>query len=202
MSYHHGNLREALLQAATDLLVREGPQRLSLRATARQAGVSPTAPYRHFAEKEELLAAVGQRGFARLQQELEARLQGVEEPREQLHQVGLGYVEFAQHNPHLFRLMFGPLMAKEVEYPDLTLSCQASFGVLLGVIAEGQARGVFRQGDPEVLGTAAWSTVHGIAHLALDGQLPPRKQQKFQSIQGMLRAVGDLLIDGLVERPC
>lgn len=197
MTYHHGNLREALLEAATDLIVKDGPQKLSLRATARQAGVSQTAPYRHFSEKEELLAAVGQRGFRQMHQELESRMNGITNSRERLIQGGMAYVEFAQKNPHLFRLMFGPMMAKEEEYPELVLSCQDCFGVLLAVIAEGQERGVFRQGDVEVLGTAVWSTVHGIAHLALDGQLPPRKEKKFLSVAGMLRAVGDILIDGL-----
>jgi AcrR family transcriptional regulator len=197
MTYHHGNLKEALLEAAGDLLAIEGPEKLSLRGVARLAGVSQSAPYRHFSEKDELLAEVGQNGFRRLKQVTEERLEGVADHRERLHIAGASYVEFAQQHPHLFRLMFGPMMMKEVEYPHLTRSCQDCFGVLLGVITAGQADGVFRSGDPEVLGTAAWSTVHGIAHLTLDGQLPSRKEATFESVAGLLRAVGDLLIDGL-----
>jgi AcrR family transcriptional regulator len=197
MTYHHGNLKEALLEAATELLAGYGPDGLSLRGVARRAGVSQSAPYRHFKDKEELLAAIGQNGFRRLKALAEERLLGAADHRERLHLVGAAYVEFAQRNPHLFRLMFGPMMRKEEEHPDLKLSCQECFGLLLAVIEAGQADGVFRAGDPEVLGTAAWSTVHGIAHLALDGQLPPRTEASFESVSKLLRAVGDLLIDGL-----
>lgn len=197
MTYHHGNLKEALLDAATSLLASVGADQLSLRGVARRAGVSQSAPYRHFQDKERLLAEVGQNGFRLLKEALARRLEGLTDHRERLQVAGAGYVEFAQQNPNLFRLMFGSMMGKQHEYPDLTLACQECFGLLLGVIAAGQADGVFRPGDPEVVATAAWSTVHGIAHLTLDGQLPPRKEATFASVSALIRQVGDLLIDGL-----
>lgn len=194
MTYHHGNLKEALLEAATDLLVKEGPQKLSLRATARQAGVSQSAPYRHFSAKGELLAAVGQRGFKRLREAIEQRLEGVLNHRERLHAVGAAYVKFAQDNPHLFRLMFGPLMAEDSPYEDLSLHCQECFAVLMEVISEGQAAGVFKMGNAEIMAKTAWTMVHGVAHLAIDGQL---ESERFGNLENLLSLLGEHLIEGL-----
>jgi len=194
MTYHHGNLREALLEAATDLLVKEGPQKLSLRATARQAGVSQSAPYRHFSAKGELLAAVGQRGFKRLRQAIEQRLEGVPEHRERLKAVGAAYVKFARDNPHLFRLMFGPLMAEENSYENLSLHCQECFAALMEVVSEGQAAGIFKAGNAEIMAKTAWSMVHGVAHLAIDGQL---ESERFGNSEILLSLFGDHLIEGL-----
>lgn len=194
MTYHHGNLKEALLQAATELLVEDGPQKLSLRAAARQAGVSQSAPYRHFSAKGELLAAVGQRGFVDLKELMLKGLEGLENHRDRLRQVGTSYVQFAQDNPQLFRLMFGPLMTSENHNEELSSPCQECFGVLLGVITAGQEAGVFRSGPPEVLSKTAWAMVHGVAHLALDGQL---NYEKFGNLEQMLHMLCGHLYDGL-----
>ena len=194
MTYHHGNLREALLEAATDLLVKEGPQKLSLRAAARQAGVSQSAPYRHFSAKEELLSAVGQRGFKSLREQMLQDLEGVSDHRTRLHVVGGAYVDFARNNPHLFRLMFGPLMSAECKNESLHLHCQECFAVLLEVLSEGQAAGVFKTGNTELLANTTWTMVHGVAHLAIDGQLDP---ERFGTLNNMLEMLGNHLIDGI-----
>jgi AcrR family transcriptional regulator len=194
MTYHHGNLREALLDAATDLLVQEGAQKLSLRAAARQAGVSQSAPYRHFPAKGDLLAAVGQRGFKGLREQMVQELEGIKDHRARLHAGGRAYVAFAQQNPHLFRLMFGPLMSAECRHQGLHLHCRECFAVLMEVISEGQAAGIFKSGNPEVLANTAWTMVHGVAHLAIDGQLDP---ERFGNVTNMLEMLGNHLIDGL-----
>ena len=197
MTYHHGNLREALLEAATDLLTTEGPENLSLRAAARKAGVSQSAPYRHFSAKGDLLSAVGQRGFLRLRDHLLACLEGQPEHRERLYRSGAGYVEFAEKNPHLFRLMFGPLMASEDEHEGLHLHCRECFAVLMDVISEGQAAGVFKSGNTEELAKLTWTMVHGIAHLAIDNQL---KSEGYGGRYEMLRMLGHHLVEGLAPR--
>lgn len=193
MTYHHGNLREALLEAATDLLVKDGPQKLSLRATARQAGVSQSAPYRHFEAKEDLLAAVGQRGFQRLRAAIEKNIAEVTDHRERLHLGGIAYVAFARDNPHLFRLMFGPLMA-ESQHEGLHLHCQECFAALMVVISEGQAAGVFKPGNTQIMAKTAWTMVHGIAHLALDQQL---NSEWFGDSDTMVRMLSEHLVEGL-----
>lgn len=194
MTYHHGNLREALLDAATDLLVKEGPSKLSLRAAARQAGVSQSAPYRHFSAKEELLAAVGQRGFKQLKDQMVEDMTGLTDHVERLHSGGSTYVNFAIENPHLFRLMFGPLMGSDNEFENLHLHCQECFAVLMEVVSEGQAAGVFKPGNGELLAYTAWTMVHGIAHLAIDGQL---QVEKFGDLTTMKQLLSQTLFTGL-----
>src|SRR6202012_2798827 len=103
--YHHGDLRRALLTAAGDILERDGPAALTLRAAAREAGVSPAAPYHHFKDKDELLLAVGQTGFDSLRQALAAAATASERD-DRLSALGMAYVAFAQANPALYRVMY------------------------------------------------------------------------------------------------
>ncbi|MGE0494059.1 MAG: TetR/AcrR family transcriptional regulator [Vulcanimicrobiota bacterium] len=199
LTYHHGNLRAALLQAASDMVAESGPDALTLRAVARQAGVSQTAPYRHFADKEELLAEVAELGFERLKAWLMNSLEGEEDPVERLHAVGRGYLTYAMANPHLFRLMFGPLVAKGEAYPDLESTCKEGFEILLGVIREGQQAGCLAEGNVEAMGMAAWSMVHGLAHLTIDGQMLLEKASAANE-EAMGRMMGTFLIEGLRRR--
>ena len=106
-SYHHGDLRNALIQAGLELLAEGGAQELDLRKVARRAGVSHAAPYRHFADKQALIAAINEEGFHLLAERIQASLREVsDEPVEQLLGVALAYVRFAQGNPWLMREMF------------------------------------------------------------------------------------------------
>ena len=198
MTYHHGNLKSALLDAGVALVASEGPERLSLRGVARQAGVSQTAPYRHFADKEEMLAAIAQQGALRMREMIHERLAKVEGPVNRLQELGAVYLEFAQGNPHLFRLMFGPLVAKEEEYPKLAETCKDSFEILQGLIREGQASGAFLEGDVEAISLAAWSLVHGFSHLALDGLLA--KKDCGQDASALWPFLGSLMVEGLRPR--
>ncbi|WP_200845386.1 TetR/AcrR family transcriptional regulator [Roseomonas sp. 18066] len=150
-AYHHGELRPALLAAAEALLVAEGPAGLSLRAVARGAGVSHNAPYRHFASREALLAALAAEGFSRLAAALRAApgLAGQ----------GRAYLDFAAAHPALYRLMFGAEL-RAGSHPALKLAAGEAFSVLSGVAAD-------RAGA-----LAAWALVHGIAGLRADGHWP------------------------------
>ncbi|MER5527512.1 TetR/AcrR family transcriptional regulator [Streptomyces sp. NPDC002677] len=161
--YHHGDLHAALLRAATALLEEDGAG-LSLRAVARRAGVSPTAPYRHFADKEALENELAAQGFADLEQRLGATgSQPVTLDR--FAQIAVSYVRFALDRPALFRLMFGTpctdtqdaRTAAAAEVHELVMACVSE---------------AFPQADAEALATAGWSLVHGLAFLHLDGKLP------------------------------
>lgn len=103
--YHHGDLRRALLTAAETVLERDGPTALSLRAVAREAGVSPAAPYHHFKDKRELLNAIAREGFSRIRSAMAGAI-GEAGAREKGSSMGAAYVEFAQTNPALYRVMF------------------------------------------------------------------------------------------------
>src|SRR5579859_3307211 len=111
--YHHGDLRRALLDSADAILEREGPNALSLRAVAREAGVSPAAPYHHFKDKDELLSAIAHEGFARLKQALSAAAEAGDDPRRKMNDLGVAYVKFAQSHPALYRVMYDSARAED-----------------------------------------------------------------------------------------
>ncbi len=170
--YHHGDLRRALLEAALQLIEREGPQGLTLRAAARLAGVSQAAPYRHFADKQALLATVAEEGFRAMTAAMRrATRPHADEPLLRFQALGLSYVGFARSHPGHFRVMFGPEAADRSLYPSLGEAAGETFRLLVEAIVECQKSGFVREGDPEELAVTAWSTVHGLSALLVDGQL-------------------------------
>jgi AcrR family transcriptional regulator len=168
--YHHGDLRRALIDAALELVREYGPAGITLREAARRAGVTHAAPYRHFADKEALLAAVAQEGFVRLRARVLCEL----EPgstRSEIETVGLAYVRFARENPSQFRVMFGAELGDKRRYRELLEADQAVFDLLCGAIARAQAQGELPAGEPVSMGLVAWSMLHGVTALVVDGQL-------------------------------
>jgi AcrR family transcriptional regulator len=167
--YHHGNLRLALVEQGLVLLESSPQGEFSLRELARQVGVSANAAYRHFANKEALLAALAAEGFRRLQMAQVQAAMTTPVLKEGFRKAGRAYVRFAQNNPALFRLMFGGLLANHPS-EELSQAALASFGTLQSTVA--QLLGL-DDGDHRVAVSAmsAWSVVHGLSHLALDGQL-------------------------------
>jgi AcrR family transcriptional regulator len=166
--YHHGNLREALLAAAEALLVEGGIESLSWREIARRAGVSPGAPYHHFADKSALLTALAQQHLSELDQQFQAMRAAHDDPTDQLHALGLVYVGYALDHPAAFRLMFRPEMGSPFSNePGVT----PVFGVLLQVVQACRANSGSDPNDTERVAFAAWSLVHGLAALLLDGPL-------------------------------
>jgi len=171
--YHHGNLRPALLAEAVRVLAEGDAASLSLRELARRLGVSHAAPYRHFADKDALLAAIAQQGFELLVAQVEAAAaQHPDEPARELADTGWAYVRFALHQPQHFQVMFGRGAPPATAYPEVLAAGQQAFGRLLRVIEDGQRAGRIVSGEPRELAVAAWSQVHGLAILLLDRQLP------------------------------
>lgn len=167
--YHHGQLRPALIAAAKALLDEGGPGAVSLRETARRVGVSPTATYRHFADKESLLVAVAIEGF----HEFGAALaQASREKTNPMGAMAVAYVKFAVSRRGVFRLMFGPQIANPENHPDLKAAGDAAFNVLSGAVRADTAPKVMAGQDPDLSAIAAWGLVHGLAHLFIDGILP------------------------------
>jgi AcrR family transcriptional regulator len=184
--YHHGRLRQALLAEALAVLAEGEPSSLSLRELARRLGVSHAAPYRHFADKDALLAAVAQQGFELLTAELEAA--AAPHPQDALRQLadtGWIYVRFALHHPQHFQVMFGMSAVTQAAFPDLRAAGLRAFEVLLHVIERGQRAGQVVPGEPYDLATSAWAQVHGLAMLLRERQLA---------------ADGDLASEALVRR--
>ncbi len=168
--YHHGNLKEALLAAAVELISETGPHGFTLREAARRAGVSHNAPYRHFRDRDDLLAAVATDGFDRLTRAM-SRGGSKNSAMNRLRRSGLAYVDFALRWPQHFAAMFDAPW-NEAKYPECAAAAQRCFETLLGFVRQCQESDEMPGGDAERLAYHAWSLVHGIAKLANAGQLP------------------------------
>jgi AcrR family transcriptional regulator len=181
-TYHHGNLRPALVRAAMELLEESGESALSLRAVARRAGVSPAAPYRHYADREALVSAVAAVGYRELAERLAAAHPSPSTP-EQLASVATAYVQFALERPALFRIMFGEPCDRD---NDERVVATAAVSAYVRSIAQR----TFPQVDPEALATAIWALVHGLAFLYLDGKLDaPSPGAVADRVGGAVRAL-------------
>ena len=168
-TYHHGDLRYALVRSALEILSEAGVAGLSLRAAARRAQVSAMAPYRHFADNEALLAAVAEYGFRELAGRLTAATGAAPDPRTGLGALGVAYVLFAREQPSLFKLMFGPTIAEKSEHPALDEAGSACFNTLRQAV---EAVKFFDSAsDADDVSLACWSLVHGLSALLVDGRL-------------------------------
>jgi AcrR family transcriptional regulator len=167
--YHHGDLRAACVRAALELLEERGETALSLRAVARRAGVSPAAPYRHYADREALVSAVAAVGYRELAERLAAAHRSPSSP-EQLARVAVAYVQFALERPALFRIMFGEPCDRD---NDERVAATAAVALYVRGIVERVFPGP--DADAEALATAIWALVHGLAFLHLDGKLDAHK---------------------------
>ena len=171
-SYHHGDLREGLVEAALAILGRGSVGALTLRAAAREAGVSPAAPYRHFADRDALIAAVAERGFATLFDRMRASAAKAmaSSPERGLQEIAVAYLRFALDRPAEYRVMFGPELADRTRHRALQETSTQVFGLLAEGIGGLQRAGRVRAGDVHAMALSAWALVHGLAMLALDGR--------------------------------
>jgi AcrR family transcriptional regulator len=195
--YHHGDLRRALLEAASDLVKEKGPAGVTLREAARRAGVTHAAPYRHFADKEALLAELAEEGFVRLRAEIEQAIEGVA-PDALLETLGVMYVRFARTNPSQFRVMFGAEMGDKRRYPSLMRADQAVFDLVCDAIRKMQDAALMAAGNPARLGLVHWSMLHGVAALVVDGQME-RAGVRDEQIDEFARRVAKTGAAGLMQ---
>lgn len=169
-SYHHGDLRAALLRAATAVLERDGASAISLRGLARTVGVSHAAPVHHFRSRGELLAELAADGYSQLADAL-TDAQNTAPPSMRLAVSGRAYVRFALANPERYRLMFTSRLNQTDCPPRLDAESSRAFRALLRAAHTSETtadRATFRMGAPEL---RAWAVVHGAVMLWLDGQL-------------------------------
>lgn len=162
--YHHGDLRSVLLEVADRLIDEDEAGGFSLREVARRAGVSAPAAYRHFRDKEALLAALAKRGFDDFAVALKGARAGA---GDQLAVFGQTYVHFAVARPGRFRLMYGRAISDRSKYPDLELARMASVDAMRAAIAVNPQA----VGNPAVTSLKLWCLVHGLSQLILDGML-------------------------------
>jgi AcrR family transcriptional regulator len=163
--YHHGDLRRALIDAASRLLESEGPSALSLRAVAREAGVSPAAPYHHFKDKGELLDAVAHEGWTLLDEALAKAKANAPSPREAMNNLGVAYVCFARENPALYRVMYDTARDKESLPDQMQDNEDSAYCKVRDTLIEAGADPKDTH-DIELATTAAWCSAHGLAEMA------------------------------------
>jgi AcrR family transcriptional regulator len=171
-TYHHGDLKNALIKAGVDILAKDGVSGLSLRKVASKAGVSHAAPYSHFADKQALIAAISTEGFRQLYERVSAVAEEYKtKPSMQLIEVGWAYVQFALDDRDRFKVMFSGVLEKEKEYPEFVTESQRNFQLVKMVVEANQASGVLRSGPSDLVALSAWGIIHGFIMLLLEGQI-------------------------------
>jgi AcrR family transcriptional regulator len=202
--YHHGDLKRALQETALRLVVERGPEGFSLREAAREVGVSPGAAYRHFADKNALLATLAADGHGRLATHMEkavARVAGAAgTPAKAVADfaaIGEGYVDFAVRHPAHFRVMFGPCLEAEGFAPCLSPSGRDAYQILVDALDALVAAGVVPAAARPGAELPAWSMVHGLSALLVDGALKLTVRER----TGAMAAAARTLLLGLGADP-
>jgi AcrR family transcriptional regulator len=182
--YHHGDLSRALIEAARRILEKDGPSALSLRAVAREAGVSPAAPYHHFKDKGELLEAVAHEGWVALDAALLEARTAAHSARDRMTAIGVAYVCFARDNPAIYRVMYDCSRDKDA-LPE-QMKTEGAYCHVRNTIQE--ADSTVSELDLELATIAAWCAAHGLAEMIGFKQFDPLKVA-LGGEQGFLRAV-------------
>ena len=171
-TYHHGDLKNALIQVGIEILSDEGVKGLSLRRVAKRAGVSHTAPYAHFADKQALVAAISTEGYRRLYAQLTQNDQKFgSDPLKKLVEVAWSYVQFAVKDPAHFKITFSGVIEKENDYPAFVEISQQSFAFIIKTVADCQAAGILRSGPTDLIAVHLWGSIHGLATLIIEDKL-------------------------------
>ena len=167
LRYHHGELRSALIEAALEILTRDGMEGLSLRVLARATGVTQAAPYSHFRDKDDLLAAVAETGFQRLALQMAEEATGQPNVQARIERLMGTYIRFAVANKSLFQLMFSRELSVMKDYPTLAMTAGKSYSLISATLAQ---RGVPAE-ETRFLTVSIWSLCHGLTTLIVDDKI-------------------------------
>lgn len=200
-SYHHGALREELITASLKLIAAEGIGAVSLRRVAREAGVSPGAPYHHFADRSSLLAAITVRGSALLEQSLREARQHAPTAAAALGALIGAYVRFAAENPAYIHLMLRPELSHPENHPEVQAAGEGAITLLTEVVQDCQREGSAPPGDPATLTGLVWALAIGIVTLWLDGPLEARCVDLGTTPQELTARITALLTGLLTGQP-
>ena len=192
--YHHGDLKNALIKAGVEILAEEGVGGLSLRKVAQRAGVSHSAPYAHFPDKQSLIAAISTEGFNQLYTELGAVVSThPKNPKKQLIEGSKAYVSFAEENTDTFKIMFSGVLEKEKDYPSFVEISSKTFRLVVDVVRACQDAGILPMAPAGLMAVSVWGQVHGIVSLALEGQIS-RSVHEHHTIQDIVSFAIEQLI--------
>ena len=194
-SYHHGDLRCALLEAALDIIAEHGPQQLTIREVARKVGVSHTAPYRHFANKDDLILAVVKQGFELMQQTMQDKKAAADpDPLSQFAASGTAYVDFALDNPAYYRVMYNGDLLSSTGQHTLQHTTSETFSEVVNDIRTCQELHIVRPGDPTLQAMSILSSIHGFVTMVIDNRVNALLGDKYP-----LQEVRDAMLGSIFE---
>ena len=194
-SYHHGDLKNALIKAGIEILSKEGVVGLSLRKVAQRAGVSHNAPYSHFPDKQSLIAAISTEGFKQLYEALDAAISShPHDPKRQLQEGSWAYAQFAINNSDTIKLMFSDVLEKEKDYPAFVEISSRTFNRVVDLVRACQDVGLLQSAPPELAAVAVWGQIHGIISLMLEGQISHTVLDRFEIRDIVLFAIDQMVI--------
>lgn len=183
-TYHHGDLRQALIKAAITLIERDGHvDALSLREVAATAGVSQAAPYAHFSDKRALLAAVAEVGFTQLAVSMKRGVRASSPPAQRFLATGRGYVQFALKSPGMFRLMFSSSLGALADFASLQAKADTAYGLF--VEALDAVTTAAKPTDMTALRLSTWSLIHGLASLLVEQRLPVDRRRALELVDSV-----------------
>jgi AcrR family transcriptional regulator len=188
-TYHHGNLKAALISAGLEILSEQGIEGLSLRNVAKKIGVSHTASYNHFPDKQALLAAISTAGHEQLHQILLDTFEKTKHSSSHIiSEIAWAYLQFALDNPAIFKLMFSGALEEERAHPEYVEISRENISLLEEIIIFCQNNGQLPEGMVEIMAIKLWSLVHGFALLMLENQFPTEYLQG-QKLKGLLKGI-------------
>jgi AcrR family transcriptional regulator len=198
--YHHGDLRRTLIEAALELVGEGGVESVSVREAARRAGVSPGAPFRHFASRTALLTAVAEEAQRRFRAEIEAALAGVPggEPMARFRAIGIAYLCWAMRNPAHFEVISTGRYFDHAASAGLTTDNAEIIAMVEAALADAFAKGQLRVPDLKLVQIAGRALVYGFARMNIDGHFP---RWGVKDAAGTAEAMVDLFIDGITKPP-
>ena len=172
-SYHHGNLKDALIKEALNMVEKDGVQSITLRELTTKVGASRSAIYRHFSSKDELIKEVIKAALELLDSTTTPTMTNDDNVLEKFYNMGKAYLSFAMNHPNIYRMIFGnEVQEQREETCDINDEDLASgFHALVALLVEGQEKGVFKEEEPMLQATYVWANMHGLANLYIDGHI-------------------------------
>lgn len=201
-SYHHGDLKNALIQAGIKILAEDGINELSLRKVAREAGVTHSAPYAHFADKQALIAAISTDGYKKIFDRINLVMENYPtDPLRQLVEIAWVYVQFGFDEPDHFKITFTSLVESEREHPELVIATKRTFNELRLLIIRCQEAGLIDEGEPDLVTVTLWGLVHGFVNLIQGGMVSHVVTDRYSKREMLILSLNQVLKKPLTTDP-
>ena len=193
-TYHHGDLKNALINAGIKILAENGIKGLSLREVARQAGVTHSAPYAHFTDKQSLIAAIATDGHQKIYDRvITIKKKFPNDPLRQFIEVAWAYVSFGFEEPDHFKITYSASVEREREYPALVEITSKSFEELRQLVICCQAAGLIEEGEPDLVAVSVWGFVHGFVNLIQEGMISHKFTDRYSKREMLILSLNKLL---------